>query len=55
MKTVTVEASIFELKGEKLVWSARTRKTNALSTTGADFAPQYIEVILDATKKDKLL
>ena len=55
MKTVTAEASIFEMKGEKLVWSARTRTTNAHSTTGADFAPQYIEVILDAMKKDKLL
>ncbi len=55
MKTVTAEASIFEVKGEKLVWSARTRTTDALSTTGADFAPQYIEVILDAMKKDKLL
>jgi hypothetical protein len=55
MKTVTAEASIFEVKGEKLIWSARTRTTNAHSTTGADFAPQYIEVILDAMKKDKLL
>jgi hypothetical protein len=55
MKTVTAEASIFEVKGEKLIWSARTRTTNALSTTGEDFAPQYIAVILDAMKKDKLL
>ena len=29
MKTVTAEASIFALKGEKLIWSARTRTTNA--------------------------
>ena len=55
VKTVTAEASIFEVKGEKLVWSARTRTANANSTTGADFAPQYITVILDAMKKDKLL
>jgi hypothetical protein len=55
MKTVTAEASIFELKGEKLVWSARTRTTNAHSTSGEEFAPQYIAVILEAMKKDKLL
>jgi hypothetical protein len=54
-KTVTAEASIFEVKGQKLVWSARTRTTNTQSTIGADFAPQYITVILDAMKKDKLL
>jgi hypothetical protein len=54
-KTVTAEASIFAVKGEKLIWAARTRTTNAQSTTGEDFAPQYIEVILDAMKKDKLL
>jgi hypothetical protein len=55
MKTVTAEASIFGANGEKLIWSARTRTTNAHSTTGAAFAPQYIEVILDAMKRDKLL
>jgi len=53
-KTITAEASIFAVKGEKLLWSARTRTTNAHSTTGADFAPQYVAVILDAMKKDKL-
>ena len=55
VKTVTAEASIFAVKGEKLIWSARTRTTNATATTGEDFAPQYIAVILDAMKKDKLL
>lgn len=54
MKTVTAEASIFAAKGEKLIWSARTRTTNAQSTTGEAFAPQYVAVILDAMKKDKL-
>ena len=53
-KTVTAEASIFAVKGEKLLWSARTRTTDAHSTTGEDFAPQYVAVILDAMKKDKL-
>ena len=53
--TVTAEASVFAAKGEKLIWSARTRTTNARSTTGAGFAPQYIAVILDAMKKDKVL
>jgi len=53
-KTVTAEASIFAVKGEKLLWSARTRTTNAHSVTGQEFAPQYVAVILEAMKKDKL-
>lgn len=56
VKTVTAEASIFAEKGEKLIWSARTRTTNAQSVkSGAAAATQYIAVILDAMKKDKLL
>jgi hypothetical protein len=55
VKTVTSEASIFAAKGEKLIWSARVRTTNAQTTTGADYAPQYVGVILEAMKKDKLL
>ena len=55
IKTVTAEASIFAREGDKLIWSARTRTTNAQSTTGEDYAPQYIGVILGAMKKDKLL
>lgn len=54
VKTVTSEASIFAAKGEKLIWSARVRTTNA-QTAGADDAPQYVGVILEAMKKDKLL
>ena len=53
-KTVTAEASIFAAKGQKLIWSVRTRTTNVQSTTGEEFAPQYVKVILDAMKKDKL-
>jgi hypothetical protein len=55
MRTVTAETSIFALKGEKLIWSARTRTTNANATTGEHLAPQYIDVILEAMKKDKVL
>ena len=55
VKTVTTEASIFAVQSEKMIWSARTRTANANVTTGADFAPQYIDVILDAMQKDKLL
>lgn len=55
VKTVTSEASIFAGKGEKLIWSARVRTSNAQTTTGADYAPQYVGVILEAMKKDKLL
>ena len=55
VKTVTSEASIFAAQGEKLIWSARIRTTNADSTTGADYAPQYVGVVLEAMRKDKLL
>ena len=54
-KTVTSEASIFAAKGEKLIWSARIRTTNAQSETGAEYAPEYVGVVLEAMKKDKLL
>ena len=53
-KAVTAEASIFAAKGEKLIWSARTRTTDAHSTSGEEFAPQYVAAVLDAMKKDKL-
>lgn len=55
VKTITAETSIFAVQSEKMIWSARTRTANANVTTGEDFAPQYIDVILDAMKKDKLL
>ena len=56
VKNVTAEASIFAEKGEKLIWSARTRTTNAQNVkSGADAATQYIAVILEAMKKDKVL
>lgn len=54
MRTVTAEASIFAEKGEKLIWTARTRTTNAQSATGAEVATQYTAVILEAMKKDGL-
>ena len=53
--TVTAEASIFAEKGGKLIWSARTRTTNAQAVkSGAAAATQYIAVILEAMKKDRL-
>jgi len=56
VKAVTAEASIFTAKGDKLIWSARTRTTNAQNVkSGADAATEYIAVILEAMKKDKLL
>jgi len=55
MKTVTAEASIYVVDGEKLIWSARTRTSNAHRLNGEDAATQYVPVILDALKKDKLL
>jgi len=54
-ETVTGEVSIYSVQGEKLIWSARTRTANPRVTTGEDFAPHYVEVILEAMKKDKLL
>lgn len=55
IKNVTAEASIFALDGEKLIWSARTRTTNAHRLTGEEGATQYVPVLLEALKKDKLL
>ena len=54
-KTATSEASIFAAKGEKLIWSARVKTTNTQSVTGAEYAPEYVGIILEAMKKDKLL
>jgi hypothetical protein len=54
-KVVTAETSIFAVSGEKLIWSARTRTENANVTTSERFAPLFIDVVLDAMKKDKLL
>lgn len=54
VKTITAEASIFEVQGEKMIWSVRTRTANANVTTGEHFAQLYVPVILEAMKKDKL-
>ena len=55
LETVTSEVSIFSVQGEKLLWSARLRTANPNVTTGEDFAPHYVAIILGAMKKDKLL
>ena len=55
LETVTTEVAIFRVEGQKLIWSARTRTANPRSTTGEDFAPRYIAIILEAMKKDKVL
>ena len=55
IKSAVSETSIFAAKGEKLIWSARVRTTNTQSVTGAEYAPEYVGVILEAMKKDKLL
>lgn len=56
VRTVISEASIYADKGAKLIWSARTRTTNAQSAkSGAAAATQFIDVIVEAMKKDKLL
>lgn len=55
VKTITAEASIFAVQGEKMLWSARTRTANANVTSGEHFAHLYVPVIVDAMKKDKLL
>ena len=54
VKTISAEASVFAVQGEKMIWGARTRTANANATTGEHFAPQYVAVILEAMKKDKL-
>jgi len=54
VKTVTAEASIYAVAGQKLIWSARTKSTNAHRKTGEEAAALYVPVILEAMKKDKL-
>lgn len=54
VKTITAETSIFAIQGEKMIWSARTRTNNANTTTGEHFAEEYVPVILEAMKKDKV-
>ncbi len=54
-ETVTTEVSIFRVEGERLIWSARIRSENPRMFIGADYAPQYVAVVLEAMKKDKLL
>lgn len=54
VKTVTAETSIFAVAGQKLIWSVRTKSTNAHRKTGEESAALYIPVILEAMKKDKL-
>ena len=53
-ETVTTEVAIFRVEGQQRIWAARTRTDNPRSTSGEEFAPRYIEVILEAMKKDKL-
>jgi hypothetical protein len=53
-KTVTTEVSIFSAQGEKMIWSARIETANPARSSGTRYAPQYVEVVLDAMKKDRL-
>jgi len=55
VKTVTAETSIFAVQGQKLIWSVRTKSTNAHRKTGEEGAALYIPVILEAMKKDRLI
>ena len=55
LETVTTEVSIFKLEGQKLIWTARMRTANPNATSGEDFAPHYVAIILEAMKKDKVL
>jgi hypothetical protein len=54
LETVTAEVAIFGVEGKKLIWSARTRTDNPRSTSGENFAPGYVAIILEAMKKDKV-
>ena len=55
LETVITEVSIFRVKGENLLWSARLRTANPSATSGEGFAPHYVALILEAMKIDKLL
>ena len=54
LETVTTEVAIFSVEGQKMIWAARTRTANPRATTGEDFAPRYIALLLEAMKKDKV-
>lgn len=55
LTTLTTETSLFDRKTEKLIWTARARTKNA-GTGDRDAAiSQYVGVLIDAMKKDKLL
>ena len=56
---MTTEASIYQIQRgqqeQRLIWSARIRIENPQVMIGEDYAPQYVAVVLEAMKKDKLL
>lgn len=59
-ETVTTEASIYQIQGpvqkqgQRLIWSARIRIENPQVMRGEDYAPQYVAIVLESMKKDKL-
>ncbi len=54
-KAIFSDVSIFNVQTEKPIWSARIRTDNPTTTSGARYAPEYVDVIVRAMKKDDLL
>jgi hypothetical protein len=52
--TVMVEALLYELKGRKAVWSARTRTTNAEQGDLDRAVAQFVSVLVGAMDRDGL-
>lgn len=53
-KTISSEVSIFNMQGEKPIWSAKIRTANPTATSGSGYAPEYVAVVLKAMEKDRL-
>ena len=59
-QAMTTEASIYQIQrpvqkqGQRLIWSARIRIENPQVMRGEDYAPQYVAVVLESMKRDKL-
>jgi len=53
-KAITSEVSIFGVQPETLIWAARIRTDHPSAVGGKEYAQQYVPVVLEAMKKDRL-
>ena len=53
--STTTDTYLFEVKGEKLVWSARANTTNSDQGNLTPVVTQVVNVVVDAMRKDRIL